>query len=104
MIKLRHGSISQNFEEFRCHLFIKHGADFSKMIMGDGYINDYIQVSTIMVNEIGSHATTPSNHYTSVRATSTTVLFNVSRPFIFYLYNSENNLMLHISVVTDPYL
>ncbi|KII73628.1 hypothetical protein RF11_08244 [Thelohanellus kitauei] len=84
-------------------LFSDHGADFTKVIIGGGYINDYIQVYGIKVDETGSNV--PPLHYEPVsrRMSSTSQPFLVSRPFIFYLYNSNNNLVLHFAIVTDPF-
>ncbi|KII61681.1 Plasminogen activator inhibitor 2, macrophage [Thelohanellus kitauei] len=83
-------------------LFDKKEADLTNIIYGGGYINDYIHVSSINVNDSGSHAIHFSNTKLYFRGSNLTSDFHVNRPFIFYLYDIIDNLVLHFSVITDP--
>ncbi|KII73632.1 Serpin B13 [Thelohanellus kitauei] len=84
------------------NLFVYNGADFTNMVGGAGYINDIIQVSAIHINESGSHMSSPRREPIMYRKSTKIPSFYVSRPFIFYLYNSNQNLVLHFSFVKHP--
>ncbi|KII73633.1 hypothetical protein RF11_08249 [Thelohanellus kitauei] len=84
------------------YLFVYYGADLTKIIRGAGYINDLIQVSAIRINESGSHMSTPPREPIIYRKSNKIPSFYVSRPFIFYLYNSNKNLVLHFSFIKHP--
>ncbi|KII64058.1 Antithrombin-III [Thelohanellus kitauei] len=84
-------------------LFNKNGADLTNMIKNGAFINDYMHVSSIRLNDKGSYVTTatedPRRSYTS----SKTLKFIADKPFILYFYDKSNNLILYISVVTTPF-
>ncbi|KII60626.1 Glia-derived nexin [Thelohanellus kitauei] len=83
-------------------LFDRGEADFTNLVKDGGYINDYYHYSSIKINEYGSYNTTVRRSSLRLRGGSSTKLFFVSRPFIFYLYKSTNNLTLYFSVITQP--
>ncbi|KII73956.1 Serpin I2 [Thelohanellus kitauei] len=84
-------------------IFKSNQADLTRMIKGEGYINDFLHVSAISVNESGSFTTSIPNPITPYTMSSKFPQFSALRPFIFYLYNSKHNIVLHFSVILDPY-
>ncbi|KII64280.1 Serpin B13 [Thelohanellus kitauei] len=97
-------SLKSFLESFKLNsLFKNNEADFTSIIKGGGYLNDLIHVSAIRVNEDGSYSSSDQTETGLLRAGPSTPLIEATNPFIFYLYNSSNNLILHFSVVMDPY-
>ncbi|KII63930.1 Serpin B11 [Thelohanellus kitauei] len=82
-------------------LFDEIEADLTGIIKDGGYINDYIHASSISINEIGSYLTPPKRDPIIHFGSTTTLTFMVNRPFVFYLFNITNHLVLHLSVVTQ---
>ncbi|KII61684.1 Serpin I2 [Thelohanellus kitauei] len=82
-------------------LFMNNGADLSQIINGGGYINDYIQISGIKIDEHGSYALEKPYQPILYRVSNLTMPIEITRPFIFYLYSWEKNLVVHFSVITE---
>lgn len=79
-------------------------ADFSKM---DGtkmlYIKDVIHQSFVEVNEEGTEAAAATAVIINVKmGPSIPVVFRADRPFLFFIYNREYNLILFIGRMANP--
>ncbi|KII67019.1 Plasminogen activator inhibitor 1 [Thelohanellus kitauei] len=81
-------------------LFNKNGADLSFLIKNGAYLNDFIHASAIKINESGSYLSSSTEEPYRLPPSFRDTPVIASNPFIFYLYNSTDNLVLHLSVVT----
>ena len=76
-------------------------ADFSR-ISGhkDFSVSDVVQKAVIKVDEEGSEAAAAT--YLVFRTAGGNQSFTVNRPFIFYIYDIDNNLPLFVGRIVDP--
>ncbi|KII69163.1 Alpha-1-antitrypsin [Thelohanellus kitauei] len=101
---LRHYYLKSIFNRNQADLtgIFKNPADLMGIFKNEGFINDYIQISSISINEIGSFIKSPETAAFIPKSVAVEEQFLVNRPFIFYLYNSTNDLVLHLSVIMHP--
>ncbi|KII69369.1 Serpin I2 [Thelohanellus kitauei] len=97
-------------------LFSQKYADMSKMMIDPGYLNSYFQFASIDIQESGAHVMgeprVDSNEFQdteeqiidndSSEAHVPIINFHVNRPFIFYVFERSNELILFFTVVTTP--
>ncbi|KII69368.1 hypothetical protein RF11_06277 [Thelohanellus kitauei] len=93
-------------------LFSREDANMSIMMTDSGYLNDYFQFSSIDINEFGSYVKVEPEKYvedeSEVYFSNSTgfspkiINFHVNRPFIFFIYDRTNRLILFIAVVKNP--
>ncbi|KII67022.1 Alpha-1-antitrypsin [Thelohanellus kitauei] len=85
-------------------LFNQDDADLSNMVSERGYLNDYIHVSSIKINESGSYLpfTEDGQDVLHIRYNNPHQRLTITKPFLFYIYKSTEKLILHFSVITHP--
>jgi serpin B len=77
-------------------------ADFSKITKDKLLISDIIQKVMIQVDEAGTIAAAATAAVMEGTVYMPTVPFEVSRPFLFIIYDTESKLVLFLGQVLDP--
>ncbi|KII63035.1 Serpin I2 [Thelohanellus kitauei] len=83
------------------HIFERNQSDFGRMTNHSVFIGNLIELSYLVIDDMGdvgsSHLTVRVDQYTG-GATK----FYVTRPFLFFIYSYQGNLVHISAIVTDP--
>ncbi|KII67011.1 Serpin B11 [Thelohanellus kitauei] len=82
-------------------LFTKNKANLGNMMMDQGYMNDYFQISSLDITEGGSYVD-PIPPKKKRFSKTADVNFHVTRPFIFSIFENKLNLTIFMSAILDP--
>ncbi|KII72295.1 Serpin I2 [Thelohanellus kitauei] len=81
------------------NLFTPGAADISGISYKRGFVEDVVQVASLVVNHLGNFVTEQTNFMESTMSIRS---FYVNRPYMFYIYAPDTGLILFSAIITNP--